>query len=361
MTSRFSVAFLDEDHVITMVRLGMGQPNDADRQAIRTFFAPEDFDPAELYGLGSGLRPEHGVTVVRAKGDPAALAGAEAILFRRGKIDASVIASCNELKLVQRLGERSNSIDLDALRARGIPASCLHRRSLAYTAEHAILLSLALSKRLPAAERALRDGAYDPAKIAPPDKVAYNWVGLDGVGGLHGRTFGIVGLGEVGAIVARIAAGFGMRVIYTNRTPMAPEREAAMNASFRPLDALMAEADIVSVHAPNTPQTRGLIGAAQIARMKPGAFLVNTARGPLVDEDALFEALSDNRIAGAGLDVHETEPRPATDRFCTLANVILTPHLAGGSRRGLLAEAAMIYDNLRAARSGQPPPHDRVA
>ena len=151
-----------------------------------------------------------------------------------------------------------------------------------------------------------------------------------------------------------------MRVIYANRGPMPAEREQVLGVTFRPLDALMAEADVVTIHAPNTPATRHLVGAAQIAVMKPGAILVNTARGPIVDEDALYDALAAGRIAGAGLDVHRIEPRPADDRFCALPNVILTPHLAGGSRLGLLREVAAIYDNMRDVLDGGVPAHDRV-
>ncbi len=354
------VVMLDEDHVMDLVRCGMAQASAGNDAMIRRFFAPEQCDPDRLYALAHGLSAADGVEVVQAKGDPLATARAQIILFRRGIVDGATVASCPDLLLVQRLGGRSDGIDLAGLRARLVPVSCLVRRTLSYTAEHAILLMLALAKRLPDAERALRAGAYDAVLVNAPDKVAYNWVGLSRVGGLHGRTLGIIGLGEVGALAARMAVGFGMRVIYANRRPLPPEGEAAAGARFRPLADLMAEADFISIHAPNTPQTKGLVNAAAIARMQPTAFLVNTARGPILDEDALYDALAAGRIAGAGLDVHATEPRPRDDRFCALPNVILTPHVAGGSRLGLLDEVGAIYDNLRAVRGGAPPPHDRV-
>lgn len=211
--------------------------------------------------MAHGLRPGDGVEVMQAVGDPARVVGAHVILFRRGNVDAAMIDACPDLRLVQRLGERSDTIDLETLRVRGVPASCVSRASLARTAEHAILLMLALAKRLPDAERALRDGAYDAAKVVSPDKIAANWVGLPRVRGLHGRTLGIVGLGEVGTLVARLAAAFHMKILYTNRKPLPREREAELGVSFRSLDDLTAEADFVSVHAPNTPQTRGLISA----------------------------------------------------------------------------------------------------
>ena len=355
------IAVLDEDHVLTLVRMGLVQWTPDDEKWLREFFAPEPFDTRMLAEMGRGLRAEDGVTVTRAKGDPASLAGADVILFRRGAIDAATVASCPNLRLVQRLGERTDGIDQGALRSRAIPLSCLARRSMVYTAEHAVLLMLALAKRLPEAERTLRAGEYDAALVTNPSKVAYNWVGLSDVGGLTGRVAGIVGLGEVGAIVAKLARAFGMRVIYANRQPLPAEREAELGATFCPLPTLLAEADFVTVHAPNTPQTRHLIGAAELGRMRRDAFLVNTSRGALVDEDALYDALRGGRIAGAGLDVHATEPREKTDRFCALPNVILTPHLAGGSRKGILTEVAAIYDNFRSALAGKAPKHDQVA
>ena len=345
---------------MTLVRRGMAGPSAENDAAIARFFNPQVCDLGQTYAMARGLTAEDGVEVIQAKGDMSLAAGADIILFRRGVVDAAIVAAAPGLKLVQRLGARSDMIDLAALRARGIPASCMTRPSLAYTAEHAILLALALAKRLPDAERALREGAYDAELVKSPDNIAYNWVGLPRAGGLFRATLGIVGLGEVGAMVARMANGFGMRVIYANRNALPAEREAALDVSFRPLDDLMAEADFVSIHAPNTAATKGLVGAARIARMKPTSFLINTARGPIVDEDALYDALIQGRIAGAGLDVHLVEPRPKDDRFCALPNAILTPHLAGGSRLGLLREVGAIYDNMRAVLAGGAPIHDRI-
>ena len=355
------IAFFDEDHVMTLVRMGLTRWTEDDKAWLCGFFAPEPFDLGTLAEMGRGLQEQDGVTVTRAAGDPAALAGADIVLFRRGAIDAGVLGACPDLLLVQRLGERTAGIDLAALRARGVPLSCLARRSMAYTAEHTLLLMLALAKRLPEAERRLRAGDYDAALVTNPSKVAYNWVGLSDVTGLAGKVVGMVGLGEVGAIVAKLARAFGMQVIDANRQPLSADREAEMGARFRPLPALMTEADFVTVHAPDTPQTRHLIGPGEIGRMKPDAMLVNTSRGALVDEDALYDALHQCRIAGAGLDVHATEPREKADRFCALPNVILTPHLAGGSRKGILAEVSAIYDNFRGVLAGGQPPYDRVA
>ena len=353
MTHR--IAFLDHDHVMHLARIGLVGATEADLTEMRDFFAPEPFDPARLAAAAHGLRPQDGIDVVQA--EPDAAEHATALLFRRGQVTAAMMDRSPGLRLIQRLGAGTAPIDLAAARARGIAVSCLPRPALVHTAEHTMLLMLAVSRRLLDADAALRAGRYDPALLRPADDVAYNWIGLTGLRTLRGRTLGIIGLGEVGALVAGMARGFGMTVLYSNRNPLPPARETELGATWCPLPDLMRRADIVTVHAPSNAATRGLVGHELLARMKPGAILVNTSRGRLVDEDALFEALASGAIAGAGLDVHRVEPRPAADRFCRLPNVVLTPHLAGGSRLGLLDEIAAIYDNCRAALAGQTPPH----
>ena len=151
-----------------------------------------------------------------------------------------------------------------------------------------------------------------------------------------------------------------MTIIYSNRTRLPAVRERALDVSYRPLDALLADSDFVSVHASNIGPNDRLIGRAAFASMKRTAFFINTSRGRLVDEDALFDALAAGMIAGAGLDVHQVEPRQANDRFAALPNVVMTPHIAGGTRLGLLKEATAIFTNMRAALAGEPPPHGRI-
>jgi phosphoglycerate dehydrogenase-like enzyme len=308
------------------------------------FFAPEAFDPAPLRAAARGIAlaetPEQ----------------AEILVVRRAAVDAALLQRCGRLRLVQRLGERHDRIDLGAAAERGIHVSCLPRPSLIRTAEHAILLMLALAKRLPAADAAARAGAPGGS----PSSVAYNWPGMTGLGGLHGRTLGILGLGEVGALVARRAAAFGMRVLYTGRSRQPASVEAACGAAWRGLDALLAEADIVSLHASNLPANRGAIGARELGLMKPGALLVNTSRGALLDEAALLAALRKGRPGGAGLDVHAVEPRPQGDPLAMLPNVVLTPHIAGGSRLSVAEEVAQILANCHAVLAGGQPLHGRV-
>src|SRR5262249_20165031 len=156
---------------------------------------------------------------------------------------------------------------------------------------------------------------WDRDRVRPDHGVAYNWAGLADIGGLFGKTLGIVGLGEVGALAAGMARGFGMRILYCNRNRLPDAQEPSLGVAYASMAELLAESDFVSLHATNVPANRGLIDAKTFAAMKRTAFFVNTARGPIVDEDALYDALSRGIIAGAGLDVHAVEPRTTPDRL----------------------------------------------
>jgi phosphoglycerate dehydrogenase-like enzyme len=145
-----------------------------------------------------------------------------------------------------------------------------------------------------------------------------------------------------------------MRVLYCNRNRLAASQEDKLGVEYAELPRLLAESDFVSLHANNIPSNKGLVDAKVFGAMKPTAFFVNTARGPIVDEDALYDALTKGTIAAAGLDVHTIEPRPQPDKLSTLPNVILTPHIAGGSRKGVLSEIGVVLDNCRAVLAGKP-------
>jgi phosphoglycerate dehydrogenase-like enzyme len=344
------IAILDDDHVIRMLRYALGGPGEITDQWVRDFYLPEDMEPAHVFSLGHGLHDDDGVSLIpmSAKMDLRKGSDATILIFRRGNIDGALMDANPRLKLIQRMGARADAIDLAAAKTRGIAVSCLPRPVLHYTAEHAILLMLALAKRLIEADHAVRNDQWDRDRVHPEHGVAYNWAGISNIGGLFGKTVGIIGLGEVGALAAQIARGFAARVIYSNRTRLPAEREQALGVEYRPLAKLLAEADFVSLHASNLPENKEMLGASTFAQMKPTAFFINTSRGRMVDEAALYDALTNGTIAGTGLDVHFEEPRPAPDRFAALRNVILTPHLAGGSRKGILHEVEGILDNCRA-------------
>lgn len=351
------ILFLDDDPVMRVLRLVLG--NAEHDPWIRDYFAPEEVDFSALVRAAKGLRRGDGAAIGLA-GD-GAFEDATAILFRRGRITQELIERHPRLRLVQRLGERFDDIDLQAAAARGVRVSCLPRPTLHYTAEHAILLMLALGKRLLTADKAVREGSPAAAKLTGVDGTVYNWAGIAGATGLHGKTLGIVGMGEVGLLLARLARAFGMDILYTKRRRATPEQEAATGAQYVELGDLLGRSDLVSLNISNDPENAGYANRAFFAAMRRTAFFINTSRGRLVDEDALYEALTTGVIAGAGLDVHAVEPRPAGDRFASLPNVVLTPHFGGGAKSGLLDEFEVIVRNCHAAIRGEAPLHEATS
>lgn len=250
---------------------------------------------------------------------------------------AAMIAAAPRLRLIQKIGVGVNTIDLEAARARGIPVCNLPGTNARAVAELTLALMLATLRRLPRFDASLRAGTWlDPML-------------QDGLGELGGRTVGLVGYGAIPRLLAPVLVALGCRVIYTARTP----RDDALGA-WRTLDALLAEADVVSLHLPLTPETSGLIGAAALARMKPGAVLINTARGGLVDQSALVEALRRGRLAGAGLDVFVHEPPDVADPLLALSNVVLAPHIAWLTTGTFDRSFSLAAENCRRLQSGEP-------
>ena len=196
-------------------------------------------------------------------------------------------------------------------------------------------LILALSKDLIISNEAVSLGAYRYRGLKPEitaeRKIAFHWMHNTRVHEVVGKTLGIIGMGEIGCELARRASVMGMRNLYYKRSPLSAELESVFDASYAELDDLLAHSDYVCVATPHTPETEGMIGAAQIARMKESAYIVNIARGGIIDEEAMIEALAEDRIAGAGLDVFTYEPLPADSPLCSLDNVILCPHIGGGT------------------------------
>jgi glyoxylate reductase len=260
-------------------------------------------------------------------------------------IDAAVIAAGSDLRLIASMAIIPANIDVAAATRRRIPVTVIPQMVTEATADLAFGLILAVARRIPEADRRTRAGEF-PAPQAPTFEGRH----------VHGKTLGLVGAGRVGQAVARRARGFGMRLLYADPRALPSAEEAALGLTRVPLPRLLAEADFVSVHALSTPETFHLIGAAELARMKPTAYLINSSRGPLIDERALARALVEARIAGAALDVYEREPA-IEGGLLTLPNVVLTPHI--GSAVGELREAMahVVVDNVEAFLAGRRPPN----
>ncbi len=258
------------------------------------------------------------------------------------RIDAEFLAAAPRLRAVANYAVGYNNVDLAAAEARGVIVTNTPDVLTETSADLAFALMLAAARRVVEGDRLVRSGRWNGWK---PDQL----LGHD----VHGATLGIVGLGRIGAAVARRARGFGMRSLYWGRRR---QKRAPAGARYAPLARLLASADFVSIHVPLAPATRHLIGARELARMKRTAILVNTSRGPVVDEAALTTALRRGRIAAAGLDVFEREPAvPAALR--RLPNVVLTPHVGSATTATRTAMAVLAARNLVAALAGREPPN----
>ena len=260
-------------------------------------------------------------------------------------VDAALLAACPDLRAVCSMAVGYNNIDVAACRARGVMVTHAPDVLTETTADFGFALMLAAARRVGEAERLLRRGEWT--------KWAADFMaGAD----VHGTTLGILGMGRIGQAIARRGAlGFGMRVIYHNRSHLPAEVQAPLGARWVTLEALLAEADHLVIVVPYGAATHHLVGAAQLARMKPGATLTNIARGGVVDDAALAVALRAGRLAAAGLDVFEGEPavHPA---LLDLPNAVLTPHIASASVPTRRAMATLAADNLIALLAeGRPP------
>jgi phosphoglycerate dehydrogenase-like enzyme len=253
-------------------------------------------------------------------------------------LDDEAFASAPRLKMVSILGTGTDNVDLSAAKRRGITVTNTPGVGAPSVAELTLGLILAVTRAIPVSDVRLRQGTWQ--HVEGPE--------------LEGKTLGLLGLGAIGERVARLGRGFGMRVIAWSFAHDKARAER-LGVELVERDDVFRGADIVSVHLRNTPEVRGLIGARELALMQPSAYLVNTARGGLVDQDALAHALRAGRLAGAGLDVYVEEPLPPErNPFRDLPNVVLTPHLGAVTREANARSRAMPVDNIIAYLEGRP-------
>lgn len=274
------------------------------------------------------------------------VAGADALVtLLTESVDAELLdAAGPQLRVVANVAVGYNNVDLDACRERGVVVTNTPDVLTDATADTAFALLLMVSRRLGEGERVIRS------------RTPWKWGMFYLLGqGLQGKTIGIVGLGAIGAAMARRARAFGMDVVYHSRRPCAPELADELAARRLDLEDLLHAADVVSLHCPYSEDTHHLLGAEQFALMKDTAYLVNSARGPIVDEEALVRALREKVIAGAGLDVFEHEPQ-VHEGLLELDNVALAPHLGSATVETRTAMAQLAADNALAVLRGEAPP-----
>jgi D-3-phosphoglycerate dehydrogenase len=264
---------------------------------------------------------------------------ADAVLNSRATVrfTREVLASCPQLKILSRAGTGVDHIDLNAARELGITVTNSPGCGTPYVAEHALALALAVSRRIFQNDQQVRQG---------------NWT-RSFINELYQKTLGVVGTGAIGQRMIQLGKGIGMKVIAWTVHP-SPERASQYGVEFVPIEELLRQSDVVSLHVELSPLTERLIGRQELDLMKPSAVLVNTARGPLVDETALIDALEQGKIAGAGLDVFDIEPLPAGHPFTRLDNVVLASHQGLFSRNAVIRAIEMAVESLESFTRGNP-------
>jgi D-3-phosphoglycerate dehydrogenase len=264
-----------------------------------------------------------------------AIADADAVLVRSAtRITRESLSKATRLKAIGRAGVGVDTIDVDAASELGIPVLTAPAGNTISAAELTMALLLSLARKVPAADRSMKAGEWDKK----------SFTGIE----LYGKTLGLVGAGRIGGQVAKRARAFGMRVIVFDPF-LNEERAHELDVELRSLDTVLSQSDVISIHVPLTDATRGLIGSTELAMAKPSALVLNVARGGVLDENALVDALHAKRIAGAALDVFEQEPLAADHPLRTLPNVVLTPHLGASTTDAQEKVAVEIADAVRAA------------
>jgi (S)-sulfolactate dehydrogenase len=302
----------------------------------------EFMDEAAVASLARRFEVRYDASLVERRADlAAALADADALIVRnRTQVDADLLGRGPRLRVVGRLGVGLDNIDLATCAGRGIEVIPATGANALAVAEYVVCTVMLLLRGAYASTPAVAAGKWPRAALGEGRETA-------------GKTLGVVGFGGIGRLAAKLAQGLGMKVIATDPAIAAGERVwRESGVAYRGLDDLLAEADAVTLHVPLTPETRHLVTAGRLARMKRGAVLVNTARGGIVDEAALAESLASGHLGGAALDVFEAEPLPAGSPLASVPNLVLTPHIAGVTRESNVRVSSLVAENVARALTG---------
>lgn len=272
--------------------------------------------------------------------------GVDAIMVRQGKINAEVINASPSLRVIVKHGVGVDNVDIAAATARNVPVLRSMGSNALAVAEHTIALALSLLKQLAPLDRVIKAGGWPKT----------SFIGRD----IAGSVIGLIGFGSIGRETGRLAKALGMRVLVLDPMSQQAVQQSGLEIAAG-LDELLAVCDIVSLHCPLTNETRNLIDAARLSQMKPDALLINTARGGIIDEAALFEALGEKRIGGAGLDSFSVEPPPADSPLWSLDNLIVTPHVAGVTKGSAIQMAETAANHIISVLNGNPPDARSIA
>lgn len=290
------------------------------------------------------------------------LSDIDGVITQTAPIGDELLRKLDNLNTVLKLGRNYYNVNVDAVRERNLTFACVPRKGPNCVAELAMTFVMALSKDLVTSHNSVVTGAYHHRGIHPEltsqRKIAFHWMKNMRVHEITGKTLGIIGMGEIGCELARRASVMGMRNLYYKRSPLSLELEQRFDATYHDLNALLQESDYVCIATPHTSETERMIGVEQFALMKESAYLVNIARGGIVDEEAMITALQENQIAGAGLDVFTYEPLQADSPLNSLNNVIFTPHIGGGTGTSKKIELSDALIEIKRVLAGEKPQID---
>ena len=357
-----NVLVVEDDRFLRVVGIVLDPQTPSERHAAYAdFFAHDepDFDGycRRLRARVGGLFPCRVRLVETQEQMRAALPGSAALVVESLAVGAAELALGSRLRVVQKYGLKPRNIDTAACAARGIKVLTVRRRANIACAEHALALMLILARklnrvggRISVEQLAAIGYAYRPFdRRHTPNS---NWPRIAGLRMLNGATLGIIGLGEIGREIAIRAAAFGMRIIYYQRSRLPQAEERELGAVYVPLEELLAASDWVVPQLPGAPDTVGFLGRGELARMKPGAFLVNVARAEIIDRAALMDALKSGRLGGFALDPLYEEPGRSDDELLQFENVLLSPHIAAQPRGNALDELAEMMEGLARELTG---------
>jgi phosphoglycerate dehydrogenase-like enzyme len=359
LVSASNVLVVENDPWLRVVGIVLDPATSAERlAAYADFFAHDEPDFAgwlkRTRARAGGLFPAEVRIVDTPEQLRAALPQARGFFVESLPVGAEELAIGSDLAAVQKYGARPRNIDLAACAAKGVKVLTLRRRANIACAEVAFALMLTLAKKLNRlagliSVDQLAAGGYRYKPFDNRHAPNSNWARIGGIGMLFQSTLGIIGLGEIGIEIAQRAKAFGMRTLYYQRHRLPDEEERELAATYTSLETLLAHSDWIVPQLPVSPSTRGLIGRAEFARMKPGAMLVNVSRADVVDRAALIDALTSGRLGGFALDPQYEAPGRSDDELLAFPNVVLTPHIAGSPRQNGLDDLADLVEGMAKA------------
>lgn len=361
----FHVVFAEEDALFRLMEMGLRRALTAEgEKTLRYFFGADFSEPLKkLTTMADRVGLPSNIATTVCLDEPTLdriLPTADFVVLESSTLSTQRVEACSpKTRLIQQFGRGYRNIDVATARKLNIPVANLARLSSQSSADHITALILALARNLLTAHRQVlerRDPTQTPVFITDPPRNKFNWTGIRNFRILSHSTIGFIGLGENSGYVARRMRDMGMRVLYFKRARLTPQDEKQYGGiSYAPLDKLLAEADFVSLHIPYSKETDKFAGREFFARMKHGAYLINSARGGLVDEEALYDSLKSGHLGGAALDVYRYEPVPANCPLLELDNVIWTPHISGGEPEYMIAEAEAVLTNIARVVDGKGP------